>query len=49
MTAMAGVFALNVFRQLFPVNFDSTGASELLVHAHDLIAGLPDPALETGA
>lgn len=40
---MGGIFALNIFRELFPVNFASTGASGQITHAHDLILALPDP------
>lgn len=46
MVAMGGIFALNIFQELFSVNFASTGASDQIARAHDLIDALPDPAEE---
>ena len=44
--AMGGLFALNIFKELFPVNFTSTGASDQIAHAHKLLLALPDPEEE---
>jgi hypothetical protein len=44
--AMGGVFALNIFRELFPVNFVSTGASDYIDRAHDMLLQLPEPQQE---
>lgn len=46
MVAKSGIFALNIFQELFPVNFASTGASDQLTRAHDLLIALPDPEEE---
>jgi hypothetical protein len=44
--AMGGIFALNVFQVLFPVNFVSTGASQRIQAAHDLLLALPEQQQE---
>jgi hypothetical protein len=49
MAGSAGICALNIFQEMFPVHFVSTAAGELLTQAHDLLESLPTPEQDAGA